>query len=340
VIRTGIIGLGPQGKRVAAAIRSLPGFELSGVCDLREESLADPELLPSVVKARDARALFSQCAPDLLCITTNGPSHRALVAQAIDAGVRRIMVEKPMACSVAEAKSMSALAAEHGVRLAVNQSRRHDPFYRWLRDEIRAGAFGVPRAAWVQRPGIGLGCLATHSFDLVAFLFDREVTRVTAWVDPFVGPNPRGEKFVDPGGLVVLELSAGVRAVIAQIEDGAGPTSVELDFTAARVRIDEKSGACEIVARDLSVRPGPDRPAVFHTVNPPAGLLAKPNITEMTKKLLVALAGDGEIECDARAGEHAIEVLVAAHVSAKKGNQPIALPLREKEEIELWLPVT
>jgi len=41
--------------------------------------------------------------------------------------------------------------------------------------------------------------------------------------------------------------------VIAQIEDGAGPMSVEIDLTAARVRIDEKWGEAEVIERDLAV---------------------------------------------------------------------------------------
>ena len=34
-------------------------------------------------------------------------------------------------------------AQRRGVRLSVDQSRRHDPLYRWLRDTIRSGELGI-----------------------------------------------------------------------------------------------------------------------------------------------------------------------------------------------------
>lgn len=338
-MRAAIIGLGPHGKRVAEALRALPGVELAAVVDLRDDALAWPELGPNVLKTKDAAEAW-RAGIDVACITTNGPSHAALACAAMEAGVRRVLVEKPMACSADECDRMMAVAAATNSRLSVNQSRRHDPFYRWLRDEIRSGALGQPRCLWIQRPGIGLGCLGTHYFDLAAYLFDRPVTRVTAWVDPFIGPNPRGAQFVDPGGLVVMELGAGARAIVAQIEDGAGPMSVEVDLTAARVMIDERSGNVELIARDLSVKPGPGKPPAYATRAIPAGLTAKTNVGGMLKGALEELVGDGPLECEARHGLASVEVLAAAHLSHQRGQLPVTLPLSSSEDRGLWLPVT
>jgi predicted dehydrogenase len=339
-VKTAIVGLGPQGKRVVDVVKKLEGLELAAVIDLRQESLDALDAGPEVVRSKSSEAVFVEQGIELCCITTTGPSHASLAIAAMRAGVGRVMVEKPMACSVADSAKMIEVAAETGSRLAVNQSRRHDKFYRWLRDSVRSGRWGELRALWIQRPGIGLGCLGTHSFDLARFLSDRDVTRVTAWVDEPVGTNPRGAEFVDPGGLVVMELGRKVRAVISQIEDGAGPMSVELDLTGARVRVDEKYDRVEIIERDLSVKPGPDRPAVFKEAQLPEGISAKTNLQDMTRGLLRELMGTGEMDCDARHGLIAIEVLAAAHASAARGQVPVELPLSSQEDRERWLPVT
>jgi predicted dehydrogenase len=339
-MKAAVIGLGHHGKRVASVVRNLPGVELAAVADVRKEALDWSELPPTVFKTTAPVALFAQNPVDLLAITTHGPSHAELAIRAMETGTKRVMVEKPMACSVAECEAMIEAARRNGARLAVNQSRRHDPFYRWLKGEMQGGRFGDLRCIWIQRPGIGLGCLGTHYFDLVRYLSGMNVKRVTAWVDPFIGPNPRGDKFVDPGGLVVMELDRRARAIVSQIEDGAGPMSIEIDLTGARIQIDERKGSVEIIERDRSVAAGPDRPVAYVDRKPPEGLTAKPNLTEMVRRVFEELLSDRPMECDAKEGLASIEVLVAAHLSQNARNVPIELPLRSPEERALWLPVT
>jgi predicted dehydrogenase len=330
---------------LASAISRQPALSLEAVVDRREGALSRAALEKLGVDAtvhrfREATELFESLAIDLLCITTNGPSHCALTLAALEAGIGRVMVEKPMACSVAECREMIAAARERGARLLVDQSRRYAPAYRWLRRKIASGDWGDLRCLWIQRPGIGLGCLGSHSFDLVRFLSGRDVANVTAWVDPPRNPNPRGERFVDPGGLLVLDLGMGQRAIVAQIEDGAGPMAVEIDLTGARIRLDEKAADLEIIERDLSVKPGPGRPPIFERTSPPGDLRARPEMAQMLDDLLIDLMSDGPPECLAEHGAAAVEILVAAHLSHESGNLPVALPLTAPEDLDRWLPIT
>ena len=339
-MKAALIGLGPHGKRVMDAIAKLDGIELSAVVDQRAEALQAAEIPPNAKCYLSANELWADQQVDLVCITTNGPSHAPIALEAMTQGVHYIMVEKPMACSVVDCERMIDAANRYGARLSVNQSRRHDPLYRWLRDRIHSGEWGTPRCVWIQRPGIGLGCLATHSFDLARFLTGRDVEQVTAWVDEPLGKNPRGAQFIDPGGLVVLEMGSGLRAVITQIEDGAGPMSVELDFTAGRVRLDEKLGTVEIIERDMAIQPGPGRPAVFRQTTAPDGMTAKTNMATMLQGVLQELVSDQFLECEALHGKIAIEVLVAAYVSHRNGHAPVALSELSQEDKELCLQVT
>jgi predicted dehydrogenase len=339
-MKAAVIGMGPHGRRVADVLRSLPGVELTAVVDRSEQALGRADLPPEVARYRSDQELWSRGDVALVCVATNGPSHAALSLAAMEAGARYLLVEKPMACSLAECDQMLAKARATQTRMAVDHTRRHAPGFQWLRGKIASGDWGQLRAIWIQRPGIGLACNGTHSFDAVAYLAGTAIEHVTAWIDPPIGKNPRGEQFTDPGGLVVMELGGGIRAIVAQIEDGAGPVAVEIDMTAARIRMDEQNGAIEIVERDLSVKPGPGRPPAFHRPEPPTGLSARTDMAPLIRSGLVELISERPLATDAMHGRKAVEVLVAAYLSHRRGNVRVALPLEAREDLELWLPVT
>jgi predicted dehydrogenase len=338
-VKAAVIGLGPHGLRIVRALGQVPGVELAAVVDRSEQALA-AELPAGVARYRSDTELWSRGDVELVCVATNGPSHAPLALAAIAGGVRFLLVEKPMACSLAECDQIIAKAEAAKTRVAIGHTRRYAPGYRWLRERIASGEWGRVRAIWMQRPGIGLGCNATHSFDLVTYLAGETVEHVTAWVDEPVGENPRGKQFVDPGGLVVMELTGGARGIVAQIEDGAGPICAEIDMTAARIRLDEKNGDLEVLVRDLSVKKGPNVPAAYRAVELPAGLSAKTDMIVMTRDCLADLVMERPLLSAARQGRASMETLVAAHLSHRRGHARVAVPLVAREELELWLPVT
>ncbi len=332
-----MVGLGPHGHRMIDALLKSGAVDVIAGIDRSPKALEGAPLPPSA-KRSESLAEVLVAGVDVLCIMTNGPSHAPIALEALQAGVKGFIIAKPMACSVADCQAVIAEAKARGARVGVDHIRRYTPAYRFLRDRVASGEWGVPRAAWVQRPGIGLGCNGTHSFDLAQYLLGSHATRVSGWLDPVRGDNPRGKDFVDPGGLVVIELANGARVTVAQIEDGAGPGSVELDLTAARVRVDEKSGEIEISERDLSVKPAPGKPAVYRRGTVPEGVTARVDMHQGLAALLKEVLGTGEIAADAAHGLASIAVLAAAHVSARRGSAPVAVD--DPEVASLFMPVT
>jgi predicted dehydrogenase len=71
------------------------------------------------------------------------------VLRAAKAG-KPVLVEKPMALSVAECETMIAACREAGVRLRVAYYRRKLPRFEKMRALIQSGAIGEPRAAEVR----------------------------------------------------------------------------------------------------------------------------------------------------------------------------------------------
>ena len=249
-IGVGVVGLGrifednhlPQ-------ISACPDMELVAVADVTESRRARWQNSINVPVYDDMQAILADDEIQLVLILTPSRFHHSHVLAALRAG-KHVMVEKPMACSISECEKMVAIAREHNARLVVNNPRRYHVVYQWLREQILSGIWGDPQCIWMQCRGIGLGCIGTHSFDLPRFLTNREIREVTAWVDNPLGDNPRGTQFIDPGGLVVLNMEGGLKAVVSQIENGSGPRFFEINMNRARIHIDEKLGKFEIVCRN------------------------------------------------------------------------------------------
>lgn len=338
-MNTIIIGLGPHGRRVLKAVQAVEKLNLYGLVDLSREVLDSIEVEGNVFKSQNLDETLNDKSIEVACITTNGPSHAFLAIKCMEAGVKKIMVEKPLACSVEECQRMMDVAERYGVKLIVDHPRRVSKNYGLVQQMIANGELGEIRNIYIQRPGIGLGCLATHSFDLANFFVGKPVQVVNGWVDEPKKKNPRGEKFVDPGGTVVLDYGDGVKGLISQIEDGAGPIFVEINLTAGRVHIDEKTDRLEIIKRDLSVNKGPGRPATYAHITNPNGIGGKRKLLDEINWLLEDLAEDKTPISKAQYGYDSIEILVAAYVSHEEGHRSVALPLDNKYHTK-WLSIT
>lgn len=339
-MRAAIIGLGPMGRRHVAALQRVAGVELVGVCDAREEALAWEGVPASAARLPSAAVLLAALHPELVVVATTAPSHGELVVAAARGGARAVLCEKPMATSLAAARAMMAACRESGTVLAVNHCRRHVPAYRWLAAQIASGRWGQIRGVRMGIPGIGLGCLGTHFLDLMRMLSGEEFVAVSGWVDPERGANPRGAHFHDPGGLVVAQGRAGTRFVLHQIEDGAGPGSIALDLTGARVVIEERSRAVHILWRDTSTPTGQGRPPRFEEVALPEEHPLELDIVALTAEVIGELVAGQVPTCAAEHGYASLEAVVATYLSHEQGHLPVALPLSGEGVLARELAIT
>ncbi len=337
-MKTAIVGLGPHGKRLLKVVLENKILKLVGVVDLNRDVLGGLALDPELKFASIDSVLEMKI--DVLLIATNGPSHASLAIKAMEAGVRYVLVEKPMACSLFECNSILEKARLLNVRLAVNKINRFDEVYIFLKKKILGGEWGTLRSIYIQKPGIGLGCLGTHSFDLVNYLSNENPISISAWLDAPIMPNPRGVEFIDPGGLVILRYK-GFNAIVSQIEDGAGPNTIEIHLTGARIFYDPKNSILDVRLRDLTRKVGPGNPPAYFQYVPPESLNLKGDMIKQLSLVVSELIGaDNPMICDGIHGRNAFEVLVASYLSHSRGNVPVSLPLTDPTEFELYLPVT
>ncbi len=108
----------------------------------KAEALAKSAGLANAVICRSLPALLAS-EVDAVILATPNSCHYPQTLAALKAG-KHVLVEKPMAGSVAEADKMIALAASRGLVLQVNQSLRFSALYVEICKRVRAGAIGRP----------------------------------------------------------------------------------------------------------------------------------------------------------------------------------------------------
>ncbi len=188
-MRIGVIGTGRVARVHLNAVRDLAGqVELAAVCDAqrgRAERVAAEHGAGAVYTDYREVAADPRVQAAIVCL----PNHlHCPAALALAEGGKHVLVEKPMARSLAEADRMIAAAGRHGVTLMVGQSRRFFRSSRLVRERLSDIApvfrilisflvrFPAPQTDWWadgQKTGpLVIPLQGSHSLDTVVWLLD------------------------------------------------------------------------------------------------------------------------------------------------------------------------
>lgn len=147
----GLIGCGDIArKRVAPALRDLDNCELVAVS---RADAARAESFAAEFGAKrwhaDWRLLIADAEVEAVYIATPVHLHAEQAVAAAESG-KHVLVEKPMALTVAECERMNAAAEANGVRLGVAYYRRFYPVVERVREMLESGEIGAPVVAQVN----------------------------------------------------------------------------------------------------------------------------------------------------------------------------------------------
>ncbi len=155
-VSVGIAGYGYWGPNLARNFRSLPGARVAAVCDPDPERLERMRRsLPEVAAFRDCGEMLAAGGIDALAIATPVASHHALARAALLAG-RHVLVEKPMAASVAQCEDLIRTADAAGLTLMVGHTYLYSEAVRKITEIIGSGEIGEVRYINCQRLNLGL----------------------------------------------------------------------------------------------------------------------------------------------------------------------------------------
>jgi predicted dehydrogenase len=162
------------------AYRDIPNMELVAVCDRDETRLQEKGRQFGVPHLyADLGQMLATEKPDVLHIVTPPTIREEPMALAGEAGVRGILVEKPVALSLPQAQAIAEVAEHYGLKVAVNTQRRYHPAVTKLKqvlDEKRLGDLLFVRCATRGN----LLSMGPHLLDTLQFFLD-DISPVSVW---------------------------------------------------------------------------------------------------------------------------------------------------------------
>jgi predicted dehydrogenase len=189
--RVAVIGAGFMGERHARIYAGMPDVELVAICDVREEAARRVAAPTGAAVYSEYRALLGRDDLDAVSVCTPDALHREPCELALRAG-RHVLVEKPIATTVADAEAIVEAATRAGASLLVGHCLRFDPRYDQARQAVARGELGAIQTIYTRRANtvaaqdrLGGRCplplfLGVHDYDVMRWLVAGEVERVTA----------------------------------------------------------------------------------------------------------------------------------------------------------------
>ena len=306
-VRTGVWGVGVWGEKHARVYGGVAESAFVGVYD------ANPDRAKAVAAQyggrafESAAALLAEC--EAVSVATPTVAHREAAEQALAAGCH-VLVEKPMAVTVAECDAMIAAAKKANRVLQVGQVERFNPVLLAAKPFVKNPKFiEGHRLAPFQPRSLDIdvvGDLMIHDIDAVLHLTGRTPSQISAV------------------GVAVLSSNEDIANARLEFDDGcvanltASRVSVErlrrLRFFQgdAYVSVDlfDKTGEAFVIKDPGSFKPGVVDPLALLAgidrtkLEVPAG---EPLTFEL-QAFLRSLRGDGEGAASAQAGRDALHV--------------------------------
>jgi predicted dehydrogenase len=183
--------------------RPLPGIELVGAADISSRRRKAAEGL-GLKWYESPEAVFADPEIDAVFVASNNASHFSLGKKALESG-KHVIIEKPMATGLAEARKLTALAARHKLSLSVDHMMVHNAYNRRARELIARRTLGkvndiclhmefyygsTPQeaAAWrcadPAELGGPIGDVGSHCLYMAEFLTDSRIQSVAAVSTP------------------------------------------------------------------------------------------------------------------------------------------------------------
>jgi predicted dehydrogenase len=186
-LRIAVVGYGYWGPNLVRNVVERPELELACLCE-RDDARAAAFLqrVPDVPVCADFDLVLEDPTIDAVLIATPPRTHYPLAAAALRAG-KHVLVEKPLARTVAEAEELIELAEANDLLLMPGHTFLYSPPVNKVRELIRQGALGEVYFVTSSRMNLGkyqpdgvICDLAPHDISILLYLLDQRVAQVSA----------------------------------------------------------------------------------------------------------------------------------------------------------------
>lgn len=239
--RAAVVGVGYLGKFHAEKYAAMPDVELVAVVD------ADPERAREIAAKSGCRALCDarelRGLADCASVVVPTPLHREVGVALLEAGID-VLVEKPIAATLEEARSLVRAADERGRILQVGHLERFNPAIRALEGIVTNPRFlECHRLAPFVERGTDVDVvldLMIHDLDVVLSMVRSPVTSVDAVGVPVITQSPdiaNARLRFENGAIANLTASRVSLKRERKLRLFQADTYISLDYGEKRVRI-------------------------------------------------------------------------------------------------------
>lgn len=188
MIKAAVIGVGSMGNNHARVYTELPDAILVAVADANLDMAESVGNRLGVRVYHDYQAMLETEKPEVVSIAVPTALHKQVAVDALQSGAN-VLIEKPIAATVAEAHILIEQARLSGQKLMVGHIARFNPAIQALKQKLADGDLGRifqilcrrvgPFPARIRDVGVVVD-LAPHDLDIMRFLTGMEPLRVYA----------------------------------------------------------------------------------------------------------------------------------------------------------------
>ena len=325
------------------------GLNVVAVCDTEPDHIFDlynraglsPEQAGAIARYADWNRLFDEEKPTLVSIALPSGLHAACAKDAIRRGIH-VIVEKPIALSMADADEIVRMAEEYRVKVSACHQNRFNLAVQEMRRYLEAGRFGTLsnaaitvrwgrdqsyyasadwRGTWAMDGG-ALMNQSIHGIDLLRWMCGGKLKTVYGVTRRQYHPYIEAEDV----GTAVFTFENGC---IATAEGGVNVCGSDLE---EHLTLIGSTGAMKlggISANTVAYKHFPDEgDAVKNALVEKTANVYGNGHSSLFGDVIAAIEEDRAPYVTAKDGRDALETVLAIYLSSKTG-QPVTLPLTD-----------
>lgn len=320
-------------------------LEFVAMCDINPEAMEDKSEkfgLEKVRKYTDYTELLKAEKPELVAIATESGKHAAIALDCIAAGCN-VIIEKPIALSIADADAIIKAGREKGVVVCANHQNRFNKSVQYIRKALEEGRFGrlshgAAHVRWNrgksyydQAPWRGTwaqdgGCLMNqciHNIDLLRWMMGDEIEEVMAYTDQIEHSYLEAEDL----GMAIVKFKNGSYGLIEGTTNVYPKNLEETLYIFGENGTVKAAGTSDNILKEWRFADNLDDPEKVKeqfSENPP-------NIygfghTPLYADVIDAIESGRDPLVNAEAGKNALELVLAIYKSAAE-HRPVSFPL-------------
>lgn len=322
------------------------GLDFVAMCDIIPEVMEEKSNkfgLQKVKKYTEYKELLDKEKPDLVAIATESGKHAAIALDCIAAGCH-VIIEKPIALSIADADAIVKAGKEKNVVVCANHQNRFNKSVQYMRKALEEGRFGklshgAAHVRWnrgkeyyEQAPWRGTwaqdgGCLMNqciHNIDLLRWMMGDDIEEVMAYTDQLEHPYLEAEDL----GMALVKFSNGAYGLIEGTTNVYPRNLEETLYIFGETGTAKAAGTSDNIIEEWRFADNLDDPEEVKqhfSENPP-------NIygfghTPLYADVIDAIRNHRAPLVDGEAGKRALELVLAIYKSAAE-HRPVKFPVQ------------